>query len=432
MTRVNSYRAEGGHSRGLIMYNPPVLHRFSVLACIVVLACAAIFSSPRAHAQTPTATDAAIRAPSLQYDLLWTALDRYKTIAATGGWDTLSPGAVLERGAIGRPVAALKRRLIVAGDLDPAAEAGDAFDDTLADAVLRFQERHGLTGDGRVGVRTLAQLNVPVERRIAQIAANLERWRRLPGWPPANRLEVNIAAAELTILEADTPVLRTRVIVGSRRFPTPLLDSKIQSVVFNPPWNVPARIARNEILPRLRRQPSYLRDSDIHIVGWPDDPYGERIDWRAFRSLPILQLQQRPGPKNALGRIKFDFPNDYSVYLHDTPGKAAFNLSERALSHGCVRVEFPEDVARYVLRAELLKTPDLIDNMLSGTETASVRVSVPLPVVFAYWTAYVALDGRLHFRNDVYRHDARLGDLPHLTGQAGSDAATPPGGCAAT
>lgn len=404
--------------------------RFVSLAMAAAVTAGIAFAA-HADPAAPAATPAPIRAPAVQYDLLSRALERYKTLAATGGWESLSPGPTLDLGVAGPRVAALKRRLAIEGDLERAQSSGDTFDGALAAAVRRFQERTGLAGDGRVGAKTLAALNVSADSRVAQIAANLERRRHLPTAVPANRLEINVPAAELTILEADEAIVRMRVVVGARRFPTPLLQSRIVAVVFNPPWNVPTRIVRNEIIPRLRRQPAYLRDNDIRIVGRPDDPYGERIDWRNPRAVPPVQLQQQPGPKNALGRIKFDIPNEYSVYLHDTPAKSAFALPDRTLSHGCVRLQYPADVARYVLRAETQKDPDLIDRLLADSDTVSVRASMPLPVVFVYWTAFVDEDGRLNFRNDIYGHDAGPGAQAFVMSRSGRSAIASTGGCTA-
>jgi murein L,D-transpeptidase YcbB/YkuD len=179
----------------------------------------------------------------------------------------------------------------------------------------------------------------------------------------------------------------------------------VTAVVFNPTWTVPMSIVRNEILPRLRREPLYLQMNGIEIIGRPADPYGEKIDWTSPDRPRTLALRQQPGPKNALGRIKFDIPNIYAVYLHDTPNKSAFSQENRGMSHGCIRVQHPEDLARYVLRDRLRVDPDLVTRVLSGTETVEIKVNESVPVLVVYQTAFVTPEGVVNFRPDVYGRD---------------------------
>ena len=200
-----------------------------------------------------------------------------------------------------------------------------------------------------------------------------------------------------------------RVAVGTNQNPTTVLQSQVIAVVFNPSWTVPMSIVRNEILPRLRRDPLYLRRNGIQIIDRPADPYGEKIDWTSPDRPRTLALRQQPGPKNALGRIKFDIPNIYAVYLHDTANKNAFSEESRGMSHGCIRVQHPEDLARYVLRDKLKADPELVTRALSETKTVEVKVTESVPVLVVYQTAFVTPDGVVNFRPDVLN---RIADHP--------------------
>jgi len=343
---------------------------------------------------------------------LQTAAVRYQAIDEKGGWAPVPPGRTLELGVEDPRIPLLRRHLVMVGDLPEAATEGTRFDPALEIAVKRFQARHGLPVDGRVGGATYRELNVPAGQRVAQIAANLARWREVPADLPPRRLEINIPTSELALFEAGTQIAGMRVIVGTSENPTPLLQSRITAVVFNPPWNIPASIVRKEILPRLSRDPGYLRQNDIRINDRPSDPYGEQINWASPDRPRALQLQQQPGPKNPLGRIKFDIPNMHAVYLHDTPNKAAFQRSARALSHGCIRLQHPESLARYVLREQLRDDPNLMDRALANPQTTLVRVGTSLPVFIFYWTAFVTADNQVNFRPDFYGQDTHAEPLP--------------------
>jgi murein L,D-transpeptidase YcbB/YkuD len=353
---------------------------------------------------------ASLPPPHPQYRRLVDTLARYRGIAASGGWPVMPNGPIIDSGNDRDPRLPLLRRRLSAEGILAASEAGKrVFDRDLEQAVIRFQHRHGLEPDGRAGPKTLAALNVPVEERIAQIVANMERWRWMPRTFPLPRIEVNIAAAELAVVDSGTDTLRIRVVVGSRRHPTPLLRSLIRSVVINPPWNVPVSIWRNEILPRLRRDRTYLASNDMRIVGRTHDPYGLEIDWRRASDVPGgIRIRQQPGPRNALGRVKFDIPNRFGVYLHDTPALDVFKRPERALSHGCVRLEKPEALLRYLFRSQEAP-PRLPDDGDEGPRnTLVVPLAAPMPVFLVYWTAFVAPDGEVAFRDDIYGHDARI------------------------
>lgn len=321
------------------------------------------------------------------YRALATLRRRYARIVDNGGWPAVPDGPTLRLGATGPMVAALRARLAVEGrpDLGAAAPA-DSFDLSLEAALTAFQRRHGLQPDGVLGARTLAELNVPAAQRLAQIDANLERWRWLPPLP-AERLEVDVAAAEATLYRSNTPQLAMRVVVGDPRHRTPMFISRLDGVIFNPPWKVPTSIAAKELLPKEARDPGYLARNGFSYVDGA--------------------LQQQPGPKNALGRVKFDLPSPFGVYLHDTPGRAAFERPQRALSHGCIRLEKPRELAVELLAAQDW-TPESIDAAIDAGATLKVGMARTLPLYVLYWTAVAEPDGTLQFRPDVYGWDAKL------------------------
>ncbi len=328
--------------------------------------------------------------PFERYRDLVAARQRYLAIIADGGWPAIPAGAPLKPGAVDPRVEVLRQRLLVE---DPAVEAPvgapAAYDDKLTAAVARAQDRFGLNIDGVAGASTLAALNTPAARRLQQIDANLERWRWVPRDLPPDRLEVNIAGAALDTFQAGVPVLSMRVIVGRPADPTPMFQAKVTGVVFAPPWNVPAKIASKEIWPRERRHPGYMAREGI--VAQPDG-----------------SLQQKPGPKNALGLVKFDLPNPFSVYLHDTPSRGLFAREARALSHGCMRLQRPYDLARLLMRDERAWPGTRIEDALHGPVTLRAALSHPLPVFAFYWTAFVDGQGRVNFRPDVYGWDDQL------------------------
>ncbi|HZB93636.1 MAG TPA: L,D-transpeptidase family protein [Stellaceae bacterium] len=325
------------------------------------------------------------------YRRLETALARYRAIAAAGGWRRL-PETKLQLGDSGPAVEKLRQRLIAEGFL-PADSQGPEFDGDVDAAVRRFQAQHGIAVDGTVGHGTYLALNVPVSARIEQIRDNLERWRELPRLWPVNRIEVNAPAAWLTVIERGEPGLSMRAIVGADDHPTPVVRAWMGAVLFNPPWRIPDSIVRKEILPRLKHDPHYLERNHYVYVGAPG------------RS----PMEQLPGPDNALGRIKFELPNIYDVYLHDTPGHPLFSRVIRTLSHGCVRLEDPRQLALNVLgRGKTTWSLQDIDGAIADGDTRRVPLAHGIPVYLLYWTAFVDPEGTVEFRDDIYGRDLRL------------------------
>ena len=334
----------------------------------------------------------ALAPPYDGYRALLPVLARYRALAAQGGWALLDTRKAIKAADQGDAVAALRARLALEGFASPPTLAPALFDGGLQEALTRFQRARGLTPDGVAGRATLQALDVPAEARVAAIEANLERWRWAPRGLPPRRVEVNIAAAELRGFDAGRPVVAMRTVVGRPADPTPMFADQIEAVVFNPPWNVPAGIAAKEILPKARRDPSYLARQGFVFIG-------EGANRR---------LQQKAGPTSALGLFKFDLPNPYSVFLHDTPVRSVFAADRRALSHGCVRLQQPRDLAIWALDATPAWNAAAIDAAVASGATVSARLAAPLPVLLYYWTAFVDDDGEVNFRDDIYGWDRDL------------------------
>lgn len=321
------------------------------------------------------------------YQALRAERARYRTIIEAGGWAKMPFGLSLKEGDEGDRVEALRARLQAEGYGIAPSATPTLFDADLAEALRLFQRRHDLEEDGALGADTRRALDVPAVERLAQLDANLERWRWLPRVLPADRLDLDIAAAEAVRYAAGQPVLTMRVIVGSPRHRTPMFASYLEAVILNPPWNVPASIARNEILPKAARDPGYLARN-----GYSRTPNG---------------LQQRPGPGNALGFVKFNLPSPFGVYLHDTPGRSSFARRVRTLSHGCMRLEKPRELAEDLLAPQGWTRAD-IDRAIDTGATRRIQLDRTLPLFVAYYTASVDADGRAVFRPDPYGWDARL------------------------
>lgn len=347
--------------------------------------------------------------PGEQYAALKAALARYRALAAAGGWPQIPSGATFDAQTHDPRNALLRRRLAIE-DPEISSTADPAQSDDLDRAIRRFQARNGLDVDGRVGLRTLAALNVSARARIEQLRVNLERWRWLPRSFEPLYVTVNVADARLAVIDGEKPLLTSRVVVGDRRHPTPIFRALATQVTVNPPWNVPPSIARAEILPRLRRDPGYLRAENMILLnGPPDDPHGLTVNWRALSPARFpYRIQQLPGPGNALGAVKLELPNRFDVYLHDTPAKALFARSDRALSHGCIRVEAISPLAAIALGGNPEGVAELREAMSVAPETRHLTLRRPLPIYVLYWTAVANADGTVGFRDDIYRRDERL------------------------
>jgi murein L,D-transpeptidase YcbB/YkuD len=342
------------------------------------------------------------------------ALSQYRNISKMGGWLEVPSGSKMEKGDRGTRVCALKTRLSVSGDLDVSVESDcNIFDENLDRAVRRFQERHGLQLDGIVGRSTLKALNSPVNQRMSQIKSNLERWRWLPQTLGSRYVLVNIANFELRVVENGQTVIKMPVVVGRRYRRTPVFTGNMTYLELNPYWHIPHSIAREDILPKVQKDPQYLIRQNIKVFqSWEADApeiAPESVDWSKITSRNLsFKLRQEPGPANALGRVKFMFPNKFSVYLHDTPAKELFKNPNRSFSSGCIRVEKPVELIAYLLRNDPMWTREKIREAINSDKIQIVRIPEPIPIHLLYWTAWVDSEGRIHFRDDIYGRDKRL------------------------
>ena len=346
------------------------------------------------------------------YAQLKAHLARYRQIATEGGWSMIEGGEKLEAGDKGERVLQLRDRLFITGEL-AEFNGSDLFDDELTLAVIRFQTTHGLVMDGIAGQKTLAALNVPVKERIHQIELNLERWRWLPQQLGERYIHVNITDYSLSVIEQEKTVVSMPVIVGRTSRSTPSFSANMTYIVANPYWTVPKTIAVEDKLPLLRKDPDYLIKHNFRVYQWHDGEPVElnprSIDWgRVNRSNFNYSLRQEPGPENALGLLKFMFPNQFDIYLHDTPTRELFEQATRAFSSGCIRVASPIELANYLLQEDPEWGPQSIVSTVALGANEIIHLAKPIPVYVLYWTAWVGEDGRMQFRDDIYDRDAVL------------------------
>lgn len=357
------------------------------------------------------------------YAFLRTALAKYRQVNAEGGWRPLRQmkGAVDVLQPAER--AELRERL-AAEDRTIEDNNGDA---NLDAALRRFQFRNGLEADGKIGPHTLKALNITASARVLQIEANMERWRWLPHRLEPRYIMVNTADASLEAIDNGKVVLASRIVAGKPKTPTPIFAATIVAVTVNPPWNVPQSIARKEILPKLRRNPSYLAKEHMILRNGPaGDSRGVTINWASIsRSGFPFQIQQLPGKTNALGQLKLEMPNRFDVYMHDTPAKTLFTQNERFFSHGCVRVQKVGALAKYALTGN--PQADVARLIAEDDTTDRLPLNNPLKVYVLYWTVFQDTDGNIAFRDDIYDRDQRL--IAALSGKRVAERPTPPIEC---
>jgi murein L,D-transpeptidase YcbB/YkuD len=347
------------------------------------------------------------------YTRLKLALASYRRIAASGGWREVPGGDTLKKGFKGERVVILKERLAATGDLEAVYIGGDDFDEYVERAVAAFQMRHGIEADGIVGAKTLEALNVSVKDRIRQIELNMERWRWLPESLGEHYIVVNSADFSMEVFEKGVPILSMRIVVGKPFWHTPSFSSVMTYLVLNPSWNVPRNITFEELLPKIQEDPTYLETHGYQVLtGWGEeemeiDP--GTVNWGGVTRENIwFRLRQRPGVNNPLGRIKFMFPNEYDIYMHDTPAKGLFSLSVRTFSHGCIRIEKPMELALYLLRENPGWDPETLEAALEDGKEQTVRLNHPVRVHLLYRTAWADEDGTVNFREDIYGLDGPL------------------------
>jgi L,D-transpeptidase YcbB len=342
------------------------------------------------------------------YQRIKETLLSYADIQVRGGWPTIPADAKLAPGASGPEVTLLRQRLVISDDLAPEQEAGDAYDTSVTEAVKRFQLRHGLAATGSVNAPTLRAMNVPVAARMKQLEASVERLLGMDFTFAERYVVVNIPAAYVEAVAKDKVERRYRVIVGKIDKPSPTLTANITAVNLNPTWTVPLSITKHEIYAHMRRDPSYLTRMHMRVLGARDEELDPRsIDWASDRS-PNFTVRQDSGTWNALGNLKIDMPNPYSVYMHDTDSRRLFADDYRFDSHGCTRVDNVRDLAAWILDDVPGWNRAAIDAGIAAGVLKIVNLPHKMPVAWVYLTGWVTRDGTVQFRDDVYKHDESL------------------------
>jgi murein L,D-transpeptidase YcbB/YkuD len=341
------------------------------------------------------------------YYQLQNKLRQYQAILAHGGWESIPGGATITKGAHGKRVALLQKRLVATGEL-LQTNLENHYTDELKQAVIKYQNNNGLNPSGLVDKNTLRELNRSVDERIKIIELNLDRLRWLPLDMGKDFVLVNIPDFSLTLVNSDQIIMSMPVIVGKPGNQSCILSSKITYLELNPYWNVPPSIVRHELLPKLRHNPNYLRMQDIKVYTNFAAPAlnPASIKWNDVANQGVnYRFRQMPGEKNALGQVKFIFPNACGIYLHDTPTRNLFKHKQRALSHGCIRIAKPLQLAEYLLRNkhgwDLLK----IESQITSGKRQVITLAVPMDIHIIYATAWVDQSGELQFRNDLYKLD---------------------------
>ncbi|MDW7690661.1 L,D-transpeptidase family protein [Flammeovirgaceae bacterium SG7u.111] len=347
------------------------------------------------------------------YPKLVAHLDRYKEIKKNGGWPMVSSEILdVEMGDTSAVVSTLRKRLGITEDLATIFLTGEVYDENLVEAVTFYQKRNGLATDGKVGKNTLDNLNISVEERIRQLELNIERYKWLPDHKGRKYIWVNIPEYMLRMYEDGQLVKENVVVTGAKRHQTPCFQSKLTNIVFNPYWNVPISIAKNEIGPKVSQDAQYLLDKNYEVVnGWGTNKAldsTENIDWNDKSSYNKIRFRQKPGPGNALGIVKFNMPNKWSIYLHDTPSKSKFKMAHRAYSHGCVRVSDPTSLAVSVLENDPRWSENDVQKAIATGKTQRIQIVEEIDVYLVYMTAWVDDNGQLQLREDVYGRDKKL------------------------
>lgn len=353
-----------------------------------------------------------IRPTHPEYAALEAALAHLRDTAKAGGWPVVAK-ATFTAGHSSPAVTTLRKRLGADGSAPAgvAASTSTTYDADLATSVHTFQEHNGMRATGIADAATIAAMNVSVDRRISQVETNLERWRWMPDDFGARYLLVNIPQFQVAMREDGKTVNSIRVVVGKLEHETPIFSSEMSTIVFSPYWNIPDSIVTGETAPAAARDPRYLAKHRIEILrvttAGTSTVKPSQVSWNDAKELRQLAFRQMPGPENALGHVKFLFPNKYDVYLHDSPADELFARPGRALSHGCVRVEEPETLAQYVMRGDADWPLDKILTAMNSGVEKHVKLKQPLPVHIVYFTAFVDPNGGLHYLKDVYGYDAK-------------------------
>lgn len=362
---------------------------------------------------------ALLRPPLPLYRDLQQLLVDFARIEAEGGWPVIPAGSAIKRNMEDSRLPLIAQRLQQLGFL-PENWNGTAYDERIEAAVQNFQSRYGLAIDGQIGSKTLAALNVSAADRLRQIEANLERLRWLPEKLGQSYVLINSANFQLDAVADARTVLTMKVVVGRTYRRTPVFSDNIRYAVFNPSWDVPPTILRQDVLPALQLDVKYLAKKHLDVLAYENNHWSriptEQIDWPtvlAQRHFPY-RLRQPPGPENPLGKVKFMFPNTFDVYLHDTPQKELFKSTSRDFSSGCIRVENARALAEFLFAGSEKGTSDRLDALFTSTETQVVSLPAPVPIHIQYWTIWRDAEGQMQFRADIYGRDAELADALSL------------------
>ncbi|GAA0783195.1 murein L,D-transpeptidase [Roseibium denhamense] len=363
---------------------------------------------------TENITEVKSYAPTLSpetADYISIAIDRYQRIVQAGGWGGVTAGGKAMRiGAKDSRVVELRRRLIASGDLEQHAGLSDTFDSYVDAALRRFQLRHGLIPDGVMGDSTVQALNIPAHVRLRQLETNLIRMRSMSGFLGDRYVMVNIPAAEIEAVEDGRVRSRHTAVVGKIDRQTPILNSKIYELNFNPYWTVPVSIIRKDLIPKMKEDPQYLAKNKIRIFDWSgNELQWQQIDWNTDEATQY-RFTQDPGQENSLGSVRINFHNKHQVYLHDTPSKTLFGEDYRFHSSGCVRVQNVRELVTWLLQST---TPDWnrgkVDSVIRTGAREDVRLKSQIPLYMTYVTAWANSDGVVHFRDDIYNRDDLAG-----------------------
>ena len=339
-------------------------------------------------------------------------IDRYRDIVSRGGWTPVPGGERLRVGSRSPSVAAVRQRLIMTGDLDPAAGSSPIYDSYVEAAVRRFQARHGLNGTGALNASTVAAMNVPAETRLRQLELNAVRLRAYSGNLGSRYVIVNIPAAIVETVENGTVATRHAAGVGKIDRQSPIMNAKITEVNFNPFWTVPASIIRKDLIPKMQKEPNYLTENKIRIFnGQGQELAPQRVNWFSDEATRYMFKQDPGADLNSMGFVRINIPNPHGVYMHDTPSKGIFGDDFRFVSSGCVRVQNVRDYVAWLLKDNSGWNHDQIAATIQGGQRLDVKLAQPVNVYWTYITAWATSDGIAQFRDDIYNRDG-LGAIP--------------------
>lgn len=328
-----------------------------------------------------------------QFNTLREAIAKYNQIKKKDTWDSIAvPSKPYKSGDTSQAITLIKHRLFLLGDYADN-DSSNVYDSSFAAAVKSYQHRLGLVEDGALGVNTMKELNIPITERIKSLLINLERIRWMPAENDSSFILVNIPEFKLHVFDSGQQKFQMRIIVGKEGTSTVIFTGDLKYIVFSPYWNVPESIVRKEIVPGMKRGVNYIQKHNMEITG-------------NANGLPLVR--QKPGNDNALGNVKFLFPNEFNIYLHDTPNRDLFSQNNRMFSHGCIRIQEPQKLAEYLLRNNPQYTPEIIDSLMHLGKEKWVTLNHPVRVYLGYFTAWVDVDGKVNFRKDIYGHDQKM------------------------